>query len=1010
MTGFTFEGFFELASSGPSFTALEPEPISSAQLAPLPESEATNREARALLGEWLGVEIDPDNPDFLFQVSLRLDDIGVQRCRGELVQPAEALFIGGVSPGDMSLYLLQYAVYFASNNLLSFYKLNSLLQWVIRSEKFSIVERLIVTKMPSVEIFAVKLLVSAARLDNFSVACTLIKRGVDVDGFVVVPPGVKTTALREAVQRRNPALVRLLLDAGANPNTRDERCEDGRTVLRAAITGFSHSLEIAEMLIERGANVNTHTVINGETRTLLNEAVADGNINAVRLLLAAGARVNDARDETAFQIAALRNNSEMIELLLDAGADVHCPAGKAYAGHCQKAAREGRYGFFRTPLQRAVSQDNVEICQLMLDAGADVNGFPAANCAGWIRLAGNNEGRPGSNRNDEDMMIYEKQDGDYDDGNDSNNYYDINGDRRMCTPLQEAVLQNSIILVRLLLFLGADVNAVGSHGTALQIATREPKGCKIARLLLSKGADVNSPAQVPGPRTALQEAALSGNQEMVELLLNQGAQVNATPSRHGGRTALQAAVEAGRMDLVKLLVSAGADVNAPAAPENGRTCLQAAAELGNMELLNYLLRLGADVNGPPSLLGGRTALQAAVERKRVAIVKRLLEVGADVRARPSRKDGLQPLCAALSNTGCYELPPLLLANGADPNEGCYASRPLDIAAKDGDVAMVGSLILAGADVNRRRPVDGVTALAIAASHDRTNTVIMLIEVGGATLYGIDGTRALESAVENDSITIVRLLLAKGVCPNRPAYAYATHKSALYRAATRSVINNDMLHLLLNYGADVRTDGGSCLQAVARAGSRNAVQLLLAAGADVNFPALEIWNGNPGYTALQAAVLSGDMDVVHILLDAGADINGPPGDARGETALQAAVGLGDKNMVEFLLSRGADVNGPPSKSYGGTALQRAVIVGHLGIALVLLEAGADINAPAAAEGGRTALEVAAEHGRLDLACLLLQNEDDADTEAVRMRCKRAVDLAFSNGHVVLGRILKDWSTG
>lgn len=995
LTGFTSEGLFGPASSGLSYIAHEPGPLSFTQLSPLPAPGEANREAKTLLGECLGVEIDPDSPEYVSRISSHLNDIGVQKCIGDLVPCAGTLSTGGSSPEDMCLYLLRYAIYLGSNNLLCSSKLDKLLRWAISSARLSAVEHLIATKTPSVEVFAAKLLVSAARLDELGVVRTFIKCGVDVNGRAKNYRGVKTTALQEAVKCQNAALVRLLLDAGANPNTHDEQCEAGQTALRTAVIEYGN-LEIAEMLIKRGADVNTRTDDYGESWTLLAEAVGDGDIDVVRVLLAAGARINDVGDYTALQIAASGHDVEMVQLLLDAGADVDCPAGKAYAEDCDEAVVERRYSFFRTPLQCAVSHDNVEMCQIILEAGANVNGFPAADYVRQLKLSGNDEERLCSHLEDDD------DESDYGGVNYNYNSYDL----RMCTPLQEAVLQNCFVLVRLLLGHGADVNAVGSHGTALQIAARKPEGCKMARLLLSKGAEVNSPTQAPWLWTALQDAALSGNEDMVELLLSQGAHVNAPPScRRGGRTALQAAVESGKMGLVKLFVNTGADVNASAAPQGGRTCLQAAAERGDLDLVNYLLRLGADVNSPASAHSGLTALQAAVKVDNLELVERLLEAGADVRSRPNQEDYLEPLCClctALSNRS-YELARLLLNKGADPNESCGFSTPLEIAVDNAAIEMIRYLILAGVDVNRR-PVDSSTALETAARGGRAEIVSLLI-AGGATLDGIDGTIALESAVQSGFIEVVKLLLAKGVSPNRPRTLYDGYQSALYWAAWNRVINFDMIRLLIHNGADVKRDGGICLQRVARDGSRDAVQILIAAGADVNFPPLVT-----GYTAIQAAILSGmpeSMDIVHILLDAGADINGPPRDGRGVTALQAAVGLGDKRMVQFLLARGADVNGPPSKFYGATALQRAVIDGRLGIALVLLQAGADINAPAAAVGGRTALEAAAEHERLDLACLLLQNEDDDDEEAVRMRCRSAAKLASSNGHAVLARILRDW---
>ncbi|KAH6613402.1 ankyrin repeat-containing domain protein [Chaetomium tenue] len=986
----------------------EREPLSFEQPAPLSKSRTANREAKELLGECLGVKIDPDSPEYVLRISSHLDNIGVQKRSGEFVQRVDTLSAGGASAVDMCFHLLRYVVYLGSNNMLYDSEVDKLLQWAIRSERLSAVERLIAPKTPSVEVFAVKLLAGAARLDEVGVARTLINWGVDVNGFA----GTETTALQEAVKNRNAALISLLLDAGANPNIYFKNGGGREAPLWTAIIGRSRCLEIAKMLIGHGADVNIRSSERSRRSfTLLSEAILGGNTDAVQMLLGAGARVNETRAIPALHVAASCDNLEVAQVLLDAGADVDSPAGKAYAPKRRKAVMEGRHRVLRTPLQWAVSRNNVEMCQVILEAGADVNGFPAADYLRRVNLFGRKEGRRW-----DDAVIYDEEGGDNGDDGDgdseegSNNANGGNGDDGE----------------------GSD-NGNGGDGDGDDDDSDSDYSTNDIDNLGDDDDDIDCMS------TVLQAAAGSGNEETVKLLLSQGALVNAAPSRWGGRTALQAAAESGKSSLVRLLVDAGADVNAPAAPEEGRTCLQTAAEQGDLEMVNYLLRSGADVNGPASARSGRTALQAAVEWDRVAVVEQLLEAGADVRACPSCEDGLQPLCAALSNRS-YELARLLLDKGADPNENYRASSPLGIAASHGEVEMVRCLILAGADVNSRSDV-GVSALETAASQGNAEVVNLLID-GGATLDGIDGTRALERAVVCSFLDLVKLFLAKGVSPNRPSTAYVTGQSALQRAiTTRRPINYDIIRLLLDYGADVKVDGGSCLQAAARAGYHDIVQMLVAAGGDANFPRPEgnleytalqeaisskdidmvhalldagaDVNGTPvevmGQTALQAAILSEDIDIVHALLDAGADVNAPPSGMEGETALQLAVSLRDKDMIQLLLSRGADVNGPPSKLYGETALQRAVTNGRLSITLILLQAGADVNAPAAAEKGRTALEAAAENGRLDLACLLLQNEDDPDVEAVRMRCESAAEIASSSGHTVLARMLRDWKT-
>ena len=75
---------------------------------------------------------------------------------------------------------------------------------------------------------------------------------------------------------------------------------------------------------------------------LLVRAAANGHIAAVRLMLERGADVNARERATALHEAALRGDRDLVEMLLDHGADpsVHdayhgaTPAGwAAYAGH-----------------------------------------------------------------------------------------------------------------------------------------------------------------------------------------------------------------------------------------------------------------------------------------------------------------------------------------------------------------------------------------------------------------------------------------------------------------------------------------------------------------------------------------------------------------------------------------------------------------------------------------------------------------------------------------------------
>ncbi|KAF2135463.1 uncharacterized protein K452DRAFT_239329 [Aplosporella prunicola CBS 121167] len=111
--------------------------------------------------------------------------------------------------------------------------------------------------------------------------------------------------------------------------------------------------------------------------------------------------------------------------------------------------------------------------------------------------------------------------------------------------------------------------------------------------------EVNLPATTPYSRTALQQAAESGNVDIVNRLLQAGADVNQAPADWAGVTALQAAAIGGFLGIASKLLELGADVNACGAENDGRTALEGAAEHGRIDMVQLLLNAGADVSGTP---------------------------------------------------------------------------------------------------------------------------------------------------------------------------------------------------------------------------------------------------------------------------------------------------------------------------------------------------------------------------------------------------------------------------
>jgi ankyrin repeat protein len=144
-------------------------------------------------------------------------------------------------------------------------------------------------------------------------------------------------------------IVKLLLEAGANPNAMDK---DGKLVLRAAFTRGDEN--IVSELIRAGASVNrTDSSVN----SLIVNAAFCGNPKIIQLMLDAGADVNGPGKDgtTALLVSTYKNYPEISSLLIQKGANVNARLDVG------------------TPLLFAAAEGDIEIVKLLVEKGADVN-------------------------------------------------------------------------------------------------------------------------------------------------------------------------------------------------------------------------------------------------------------------------------------------------------------------------------------------------------------------------------------------------------------------------------------------------------------------------------------------------------------------------------------------------------------------------------------------------------------------------------------------------------------
>ncbi|MBD2197265.1 MULTISPECIES: ankyrin repeat domain-containing protein [Calothrix] len=171
--------------------------------------------------------------------------------------------------------------------------------------------------------YAVEAFVDDAFYGNINAVSTAISQGIDVNAI----SSNGEAALHKAIRNNQLSIVRILLEAGANPNLKEEDvC--GYPPLTIALNSANIDNEIFQELLEAGADIN------GSSRrgqTVLMLAVLKLNTKAVRQLLELGADFNakEENDYTALAIAKELSKqgfwddtklSEIIQLLESYGA------------------------------------------------------------------------------------------------------------------------------------------------------------------------------------------------------------------------------------------------------------------------------------------------------------------------------------------------------------------------------------------------------------------------------------------------------------------------------------------------------------------------------------------------------------------------------------------------------------------------------------------------------------------------------------------------------------------
>jgi ankyrin repeat protein len=189
-------------------------------------------------------------------------------------------------------------------------------------------------------------LMTAARTGNPDVVDRLLAKGAAVDAATEAGPYGEQTALMWAVSQQHATVVEVLLAHGANVHARS-------SVYTETIKTNPTYANFGLQCVPRNECYITEMERGGFAPLLF--AARVGDLGSARLLVAAGADVNDLTPagSSALAVAALSGHGDVATLLLEHGADPNAAAG-GYA-----------------PLHAAILHRDARLVEAILSAGAD---------------------------------------------------------------------------------------------------------------------------------------------------------------------------------------------------------------------------------------------------------------------------------------------------------------------------------------------------------------------------------------------------------------------------------------------------------------------------------------------------------------------------------------------------------------------------------------------------------------------------------------------------------------